>query len=300
VVHVKQRWRIVTYLFKYILQSFVFLQGTSTAVEEHVQSSLHEHLKLVSKLAQDQKEQLESQQLEQQKQSLLIQQLTDTVNNLEKLVREQNKATHSQEKTVHTLKDQIKDQRKQSQRFEREITNQIQALNQSPTRPLPTNLCVAEYVWPIKNFRRRLRRIQEGEIDDPLISEPFYTGVYGYKLSIWVYLNGRGKTLGDWVSVFARVMPSDHDNILSWPVRPMYTFTLLDQSEGEKDHIVRKRKVNDIKRDGGKHHGIHRPEGGERSVIVGFDDFVAHAQLEKRKFVVEDCIYLKLEANITH
>ena len=255
-------------------------------------------MKLVSKLAQDQKEQLESQQLEQQKQSLLIQQLTDTVNNLEKLVREQNQATKSQEKTVHTLKDQMKDQRKQSQRFERDITNQIQVLNQSPMSSLPTNPCTAEFVWPIKNFTRRLRRIQDGEIDDPVISEPFYTGAYGYKLSIWAYLNGRGKTLGDWVSVYARVMPSDHDNILSWPVKPMYTFTLLDQSEGEKEHIVRKRKVNDIKRDGGKHHGIHRPEGGERSVIVGFDDFVAHAQLEKRKYTVDDCIYLKLEANI--
>ena len=26
------------------------------------------------------------------------------------------------------------------------------------------------------------------------------------------------------------------------------------------------------------------PEGGERSVIVGFDDFVTHAQLEKRTY----------------
>ena len=278
----------------------MIFQGSSTAVDKHNQSSLNDHLKLVSKLAQDQKEQLESQQLEQQKQSLLIQQLTDTVNNLEKLVKEQSQVYHSQEKMVHNLKDQMKDQRKQCQRFEREITNQIEVNNQSPTSSLPTTPCAAEFVWQIKNFKKRLRRIQDGEMDDPLISEPFYTGSYGYKLSMWVYLNGRGKTHGDWVSVYARVMPSDHDNILSWPVRPMYTFTLLDQSEGEKDNIVRKRKVNDIKRDGGKHHGIHRPEGGERSVIVGFDDFVAHSQLEKRKYIVDDCIYLKLEANIVH
>lgn len=273
-------------------------QGTSTAVDQHVQSSLNDHLKLVSKLAQDQKEQLESQQLEQQKQGLLIQQLTDTVNNLERLVREQNQMVQTQEKTVHTLKDQMKDQRKQCHRFEREMTNQMQAFNQSSITTLPTSTCAAEFVWPIRNFRKRLRRIKDGEVDDPLISEPFYTGTFGYKLSVWVYLNGRGKTLGDWVSVYARVMPSDHDNILCWPVRPMYTFSLLDQSEGEKDHIVRTRKVNDIKRDGGKHHGIHRPEGGERSVIVGFDDFVAHAQLEKKNYVLEDCIYLKVEADI--
>lgn len=269
-------------------------------LEQHMQSSLNDHLKLVCKIAQVQKEQLQSQQLEQQKQGLLIQQLTDTVNNLEKLVKEQSQVSQSQEKAVHSLKDQMKDQRKQNQRFEREVTNQIQDLGQSPISSLPTGPCAAEFVWPIKNFGRRLRRIQDGEMDDPLISDPFYTGTYGYKLSIWVYLNGRGRSLGDWVSVYARVMPSDHDNILSWPVRPTYTFTLLDQSEGEKEHIVRKRKVNDIKRDGGKHHGIHRPEGGERSVIVGFDDFVAHAQLERRKYVVEDCIYLKLEANIMY
>ena len=263
-----------------------------------MKSNLNDHLKLVSKLALDQKEQIECQQLEQQKQSLLIQQLTDTVNNLERLVREQNQASQSQERTILSLKDHVKDQRKQNQRFEREITNQIQSLNQSEISSISTTPCAAEFVWPIRNFRRRLRRIRDGETDDPLISEPFYTGSYGYKLSIWVYLNGRGKTLGNWISVYARVMPSDHDNILDWPVRPMYTFTLLDQSEGEKEHVARKRKVNDIRRDGGKHHGIHRPESGEPSVIVGFDDFIAHAQLEKRKYIVDDCIYLKLEANI--
>lgn len=273
------------------------------AVDRHMQTNLNDHLRRVSKLAHEQKEQLESQQTEQRRQSLLIQQLSDTVNNLEKLVREQNRATQTCEKNARTLADQMKDHRKQSQRFQRDVTTQIQALNQSATTSLLPPIASGEeteFVLQIRNFGKRLRRVRDGDIDDPLISEPFYTSTYGYKLSLWVYLNGRGKSLGDWVSVFARVMPSDHDNILSWPIRPTYTFSLLDQTEGEKEHVVRRRKVSDIRRDGAKHLGIHRPEGGDRSVIVGFDDFVAHAHLEKRKYVVDDCIYLKLAANIMY
>ena len=270
-------------------------------MEKHMKSNVGEHLRLVSQAANEQKEQLKNQRLLQEKQGTLIRDLTGTVHNLKDIVEDQMKKNESQEKLILSLKDQLREQRKQNQRFERETSRQFQALDQSTPSTLtslPTSPSAAEMLWPIKNFSKRVRRVREGEFDDPLISEPFYTGASGYKLSIWLYLNGRGKNLGSCVSVYARVMPGEHDTILNWPVRPTYTFTLFDQSEGEKDNVVRTRKVNDIKRVGGKHHGIDRPGGGDRSVIVGFDDFITHEQLERSNYLVDDCLYLKLEAQL--
>lgn len=276
-------------------------QGTRWVLEleKHMKCNIGEHLTFVSQTAQGQKEQLKDQRLLQEKQGRLIRELTGTVHNLKDIVQDEFQKNQSQEKLILSLKDQLREQRKQNQRFEREISRQFQALDQStPTTGLPSSPSAAEMLWPIKNFSKRLRRVREGELDDPSISEPFYTGSSGYKLSIWVYLNGRGKNLGSCVSVYARVMPGDNDTILNWPVRPAYTFTLFDQSEGEKENIVRTRKVNDIKREGAKHRGIDRPGGGDRSVIVGFDDFIAHDQLERSNYLVDDCFFLKLEAKL--
>lgn len=269
-------------------------------VEEHMKSCVLEHLKLVSEVAKDQKDRLKNQEDEQHRQSILIQQLTDTVNDLECLVKEHDEAHQSRERTTRFMKNEIKEQRKQYQRFQKEIRNQIQTINKSEVSILPKRNCTAEYILPIRDVRNQLEKTKVGCIEDPIISEPFYTGMLGYKLSIWVYLNGRGKSYGNWISVYARVMSGDHDNILSWPIRPTYTFSLLDQSDNEKEHIVRKRTVNDIRRDGRRREGLARPELGERSVIVGFDDFIAHGQLEKGKYVVDDCLYIKLDASIAY
>ena len=261
-------------------------------------SYMREHLKLVSKTAADQKRQLQQQRQLQESQGRLIRELRETVWNMKQMVDDQTKKNATHERVVVSLKEQFREQRKQNQRLERDIAHQFQTSTQSPSiTSLPSNpIAAAEMLWPIKHFSKLLRQVQKGEIDDPLVSESFYSGQYGYKLSLWVYLNGRGRNLGSCVSVYARIMPGEHDAVLSWPVRPVYTFSLFDQSEVEKENLVRTRRINGIKRDGGRHQGIERPGGGDRAVIVGFDDFVTHEALDKRNYLKDDCLYLKLDA----
>lgn len=163
-----------------------------------------------------------------------------------------------------------------------------------------------EHLWIIRNYSRRLRRIQLGKSDDPIRSDPFYTGSPGYRLCIWVYLNGRGKSLGSAISVYGKVMAGDFDPILRWPIRPQFTFTLYEQNRGdsERKDIVRQRRVHDIKRDHDEksitrtNGGIPRPLGDDRSIIVGFDNFVTHEELLTSGFLKGDNIFLKVEVEI--
>ena len=153
-----------------------------------------------------------------------------------------------------------------------------------------------EIVWRISNFTKRLQRVQTGRSEDPLTSEAFYTSAYGYKIAIWVYTNGRGKEEGRSLSVYGCVMSSEYDAVLRWPVKPKYTFMLLDQNEDveRRKDLVRTRKVHDFKRDDARQKGIQRPLRDERAIIVGFDDFLAHEELEAGNFLVDDCIFIRV------
>lgn len=161
-----------------------------------------------------------------------------------------------------------------------------------------------EHLWIIRNYTRRLRRIRSGKLDDPIRSEPFYTGLPGYRLCVWVYLNGRGHYLGDSISVYGKVMAGDYDSIMQWPIRPQFTFILYEQNRGDlhRSDIVRRRKVHEIKRDNNEKdktgNGIPRPLGDDRSIIVGFDNFVSHEELHTRGFLKNDNIFLKVEVEI--
>ena len=160
---------------------------------------------------------------------------------------------------------------------------------------IPRNvLHKAEFIWRINGFSRKLRKIQSGAQGDPYISDPFTTGPFGYRLTLWVYLNGRGKGLGSYVSVYVRVTAGEFDPVLIWPIKPVYSFMLLDQSpeNAKRQHHVRVRDLTT------KHGGIDRPKKEEKSVIVGFDDFIIHEELEKRNFLVEDSIFVKIVAEI--
>lgn len=157
-----------------------------------------------------------------------------------------------------------------------------------------------EHVWRISNFLKRLSRIRSGRGDDPICSEPFYTSAFGYKLSCWAYLNGRGKELGQSLSIYACVMYGEYDAILKWPIRPQYTFTLLDQNPDvdQRKDIVRVRKVHDFKRDDVRRKGIDRPKRDERAIIVGFDDFVSMEKIENGHYVMEDTLFIRILVDV--
>lgn len=147
----------------------------------------------------------------------------------------------------------------------------------------------AEYVWRINSFTKKLKKIQSGSYEDPSRSEPFMTGPNGYRLSMWAYLNGRGKGAEKCLSIYVRVMGGEYDPILTWPVKPCYTFHLISQSQelNKRLDLVRVRDLSI------KHSGISRPQKDDKSIIVGFDDFIVHEDIEKKEYLENDSLFIK-------
>lgn len=147
----------------------------------------------------------------------------------------------------------------------------------------------AEYVWRINAFTKKLKRIQSNTYDEPSRSEPFTTGPNGYRLSMWAYLNGRGKGLNKCLAVYVRIMAGEYDPILQWPVKPCYTFQLISQAQepNKRLDLVRVRDLSI------KHNGIMKPQKDDKSIIVGFDDFIVHEDIEKKEYLVDDSLFIK-------
>lgn len=154
----------------------------------------------------------------------------------------------------------------------------------------------AEFIWRINSFTKKLKKIRSNSYDDPSRSAPFTTGPHGYRLSMWAYLNGRGKGEDKCLSLYVRLMAGEYDPVLTWPAKPCYTFYLISQSSdpNKRLDLVRVRDLSI------KHGGIARPGKDDKSIIVGFDDFIVHEEIEKKEFLLDDTLFIKCVAEINH
>ena len=271
------------------------IKGQDSKIREQQETIVkHEHyLSQVNEIIKEYKEQFNEQRKQVNSQKTMLKDIQHDLSKLRVMTRKQNK---NLSETIEELSDKF---------------NQF-LLDYSLVKAaadLKESGRYGEHLWIIRNYSRRLRRIQVGKADDPIRSEPFYTGSPGYRLCVWVYLNGRGKSLGNAISVYGKVMTGDFDAILSWPIRPQFTFTLYEQNcstESDRKNIVRRRRVHEFKRDHDEKNGntrinsgIPRPLGDDRSIIVGFDNFVTHEELHACGFLKSDNIFLKVEVEIT-
>lgn len=174
------------------------------------------------------------------------------------------------------------------------------------TSPEPSLLPTTQrghIIWKVSDVMKKLTRTKAGIIDGNFTSPSFLTSEYGYKMNAWLYVNGRGKMAGKYLSLYACVLVGDYDAILKWPVRPTYTFTLIQQSDSTKrQDYVKVRRVVDIADRGGnvisQSQGISRPSDSTTALIVGFDDFISHEELLSRRYLVDDVLFLRIEAEV--
>ena len=274
---------------------------------KHLDGNSEEHLQLALEVIKEQRTEMGIHRGRLRKQEENITQLMESVGRLTALCEETLKNNAEQEKTINRLSEQLKDQKKHQAKHEKELRQRIAELEKrGPEMPqnglahYPGLNGYGELLWRISSFSRRLQRVQSGRADDPMTSEPFYTSAFGYKVVVWAYINGRGKEAGTCLSLYACVMCGEYDAILRWPIKPRYTFSLLDQdpdSEARKD-LTRTRKVHDFKRDDVRKKGIDRPGRDERAIIVGFDDFVKHEELEAGNFLADDTLFIRVLVDI--
>lgn len=285
-------------------------------MEDHLDDGLEDHLRLACDVIQEQRTEMELMRDRLRKQDDAICQLTESLTKLKTLVEDHTSAKDAQEKTINKLCEFTKEQKKHLGKFEKDMRYKITELqNKTDSAPGVNNTSVrsevmrypglngyGEQVWRVSNVMRRLQRIQSRRSDDPTTSEPFYSSAFGYKMSAWIYINGRGKEEGQCLSVYACVTCGEYDAVLKWPIKPKYTFMLLDQSSdvANRRDLVRTRRVNDFKRDDVRQKGIERPLLHERAIIVGFDDFIGHDELKtSRRYLVDDTIFIRVLADIS-
>ena len=142
------------------------------------------------------------------------------------------------------------------------------------------------FTWRIDGFSEVLRKAKSGE-ETILESSPFYR--YGYKCKININPNGIHAGENTHLSVFLVIMKGEYDATLTWPFNKKFTFTLIDQQETEhnKENIVMSLTSDP------KLSNYARPVKKE-NIGRGYPLFVSHEELQKRRYIVDDTIFVQV------
>jgi len=249
------------------------------------------------------------------------------------LKEEQSTVRSKQTKALNLLKKQLDAHKKSQSQAHTDVINRVNTLDEkinssfncssevitsTPGSPGPnsfifpvnstntdsSNSHKGHTIWRVTDVTKKLARVKTGSQDGTVVSPPFQTGEYGYRMNGWLYLNGRGKMTGQYLSLYVCVLVGDFDPILKWPIKPSYTMTLIDQNgdiKKRQDH-VKVRRVIDIAGRGAnvisQYGGIPRPSDCTKALIVGFDDFISHEKLLERRYLSDDTLFINIEADV--
>ena len=145
--------------------------------------------------------------------------------------------------------------------------------------------CESSFTWRIDGFSEVLRKAKIGE-ETKIESSPFYR--YGYKSKLSINPNGVGQGKNSHLSAFLIIMKGEYDATLTWPFQKMVTLTLVDQHENAND---RENIVESFISE--KCESLGRPVT-EENVGWGFHEFVSHEELQKRRYIVDDTIFIQV------
>ncbi len=139
-------------------------------------------------------------------------------------------------------------------------------------------------VWKIPQFSQRMDDAKSGKYTS-IFSLPFYTGRYGYKMCLRLYILGDGIGKGSYMSLFFVLMKGEFDNILQWPFTHKVTFKLINQNGG--------RDVIDTFQPDPMSSSFRKPKS-DMNIASGCPRFVTHANLTSGGgFIADDTIFIK-------
>ena len=138
-------------------------------------------------------------------------------------------------------------------------------------------------IWKIPQFSQRKADAENGKYTS-IFSLPFYSGRYGYKMCLRLYIMGDGIGKGTHLSLFFVVMRGEFDNILQWPFTHKVTFKLINQAGG--------RDIVDTFQPDPMSSSFRKPKS-DMNIASGCPRFVSHTELERGGFVVDDTIFIK-------
>ena len=138
-------------------------------------------------------------------------------------------------------------------------------------------------IWKIPQFSQRMADAQNGKYTS-IFSLPFYTGRYGYKMCLRLYVLGDGIGKNNYLSLFFVIMRGELDNILPWPFSHNVTLRLINQAGG--------RDIIDIFQPDPMSSSFKKPKS-DMNVASGCPRFVSHHDLKNSGFIVDDTIFIK-------
>ena len=138
-------------------------------------------------------------------------------------------------------------------------------------------------VWKIPQFNQRMTDAQSGKYTS-IFSLPFYSGRYGYKMCLRLYILGDGIGKGNYMSLFFVLMKGEFDNILQWPFTNKVTFKLINQGNG--------RDVVDTFQPDPMSSSFRKPKS-DMNIASGCPRFVSHTDLHAGGYIVEDTVFIK-------
>ena len=138
-------------------------------------------------------------------------------------------------------------------------------------------------IWKIPQFSQRMSDAQTGKYTS-IFSLPFYTGRYGYKMCLRLYILGDGIGKNSHMSLFFVIMKGEFDNILQWPFTHKVTFKLINQTGG--------RDIIDTFQPDPMSSSFRRPKS-DMNIASGCPRFVSHTELKTGGFIVDDTVFIK-------
>lgn len=166
---------------------------------------------------------------------------------------------------------------------------QITQLKSAVTK-LSTNY-TGTLLWKVTDWQAKMNEAQSKDGLE-LVSPPFFTSHYGYKLQASMFLNGNGPGEGTHMSVYIKVLPGEYDALLKWPFAHSITFTLFEQGPNGGQGGVAESFVPDPSWE-----NFQRPSKAPDSLGFGFPRFISHENLSKRPFVKEDTMFLRIKVD---
>lgn len=156
-------------------------------------------------------------------------------------------------------------------------------------------------LWKVSEWSAKMTEARSKEGLE-LVSPPFYTSQYGYKLQASLFLNGNGPGEGTHMAVYIKVLPGEYDALLKWPFQHSVTFTLFEQGGGAD--------ANGGCHAGGTQGGVaesfvpdptwanfQRPSSQPDTLGFGFPRFVSHELMGRRQFVKDDTCFLRVKVD---
>ena len=144
-------------------------------------------------------------------------------------------------------------------------------------------------IWKIPQFSQRKADAENGKYTS-IFSLPFYSGRYGYKMCLRLYIMGDGIGKGTHLSLFFVVMRGEFDNILQWPFTHKVTFKLINQAGG--------RDIVDSFQPDPLSSSFRKPKS-DMNIASGCPRFVSHTELERGGFIVDDTVFIKCNVDTT-